>query len=425
MASSSQRHRHDIADPSLAEAGEARIAWASERMPVLGSIRERFAAQRPLAGTIVGACLHVTSETANLLRTLIAGGAEVTVCASNPLSTQDDVAAALAAGAGAEVHAIRGEDTATYYRHIGAVAARGPQLTMDDGADIVSVIHAERLELADAIVGGTEGTTSGVIRLRALERADRLAFPVVAMDEGQTTRLFANRYGTGQSVLDGITRATNMLLAGASVVVLGYGECGRGIARRAQGAGALVVVCEVDPSRALEARMDGFEVLTALAAAERGDLFITATGCRDVLVAAHFERMRDGALLANAGHFDVEINVAELAGMAVRTSAPRSLITRCELVDGRAVSVLAEGRVVNLAAGEGNPAAVMDLVFAAQALVAEYLCAHRGELAHRVHEVPGEIDREVARLKLASLGIAIDALSEDQRAYLASWEQGT
>jgi len=419
------RVRHEIADASLADAGEARIAWAGEQMPVLRGVGERFGRERPFAGVAVAACLHVTTETANLVRALVAGGASVALCASNPLSTQDDVAAALAVGGGVEVHAVRGEEVATYYRHIGAVAARASRLTMDDGADIVSVLHAEHPELLGGIVGGTEGTTSGVIRLRALEREGRLAFPVVAVDQGETSRLLANRYGTGQSVLDGILRATNMLLAGATVVVFGYGECGRGIARRAQGAGALVVVCEVDPMRALEARMDGFEVLPAVEAASRGDVFITATGCRDVLGREHFLAMRDGAIVANAGHFDVEVNVAELAELAVARSDPRPFVARYQLPDGRAITLLAEGRVVNLAAGEGNPAAVMDLVFAAQALAAEYLLAHGGSLEPRVLAVPEEIDAELARLKLASLGIEIDALSEEQRAYLESWRLGT
>jgi adenosylhomocysteinase len=421
----STRQPRDIADAALAEAGETRIEWAAARMPVLRSIAERYQVERPLDGIVISACLHVTTETANLVRTLIAGGAQVALCAANPLSTQDDVAAALAAAGGVEVHAIQGEDVETYYRHIEAVAARGPQLTMDDGADVISLIHAEHPQLAAGIVGGTEATTSGVIRLRALEREGRLAFPVLAVDEAQTTRLFATRYGTGQSTLDGILRATNLLLAGATVVVLGYGECGKGIALRAKGAGAAVAVCEVDPLRALEARMEGFEVLPARDAAPRGDVFITASGCRDVLSREHFEQMRDGAVLCNAGHFDVEIDIEGLRELAVGRRALRDSVERYELADGRGITLLAQGRVVNLAAAEGHPAALMDLSFAIQALAAEHLAAHGAELPARVLGVPAELDREVARLKLAALELEIDELSADQRAYLESWRRGT
>lgn len=417
---------HDVADLALAEEGQVRIDWADTHMPVLAQIRERFAAERPLADVRIGASLHVTAETANLVRALVAGGADVALCASNPLSTQDDVAAALVDRHGARVYAVQGEDTDTYYRHITTVVDSAPQVTMDDGADLVGVIHGARTDLLDGIVGGTEETTTGVLRMRALEAEGALGFPVVAVNDAQTTRLFDNLHGTGQSTLDGILRATNILLAGRTVVVLGYGWCGRGVAVRAKGAGASVIVCEVDPVRALQARLDGYEVMPALDAAERGDVFVCVTGDRDVLGAAHFARMRDGAILANAGHFDVEINLPELREAAVE--APREVrpqVLEHVLEDGRRVHLLAHGRVVNLAAAEGHPAAVMDLAFAGQALAAEYLVHHAGTLEPRVLAVPGELEREIARLKLASLGIEIDTLSPAQEAYLTSWEQGT
>jgi adenosylhomocysteinase len=396
-------------------------------MPVLRSIRERFAAERPLAGLRVGACLHVTTETANLVRTLIAGGAQVALCAANPLDTQDDVAAALVARAGAAVHAIRGEDMATYYAHIERVLDTRPQVTMDDGADLVSTIHVRRRELlaGGEILGGTEETTSGVVRLRALEAEGKLGFPIVAVDGARTKHLFDNRYGTGQSVLDGILRATNMLLAGRVVVVYGYGWCGQGIARRAQGAGAHVVVCEVDPVRALEATLDGFEVMPGLAAAAKGDVLITATGGRDVVGRAHYEVLRDGALLCNAGHFDVECDLPALRELAVERREVRPHVEQLVLPDGRRVHLLAEGRVVNLAAAEGNPAAVMDMSFANQALAVEHLVRTAGTLQARVHAVPHELDERIAHLKLASLGVEIDALTPEQAAYLTAWEQGT
>lgn len=417
---------HDVADLALAEAGQVRIDWADAHMPVLAQIRERFAAERPLDGIRIGASLHVTAETANLVRALVAGGADVALCASNPLSTQDDVAAALVDRHGARVYAVQGEDTDTYYRHITTVVDGAPQVTMDDGADLVSVIHGARTELLDGIVGGTEETTTGVLRMRALEAEGALGFPVVAVNDAQTTRLFDNLHGTGQSTLDGIVRATNVLLAGRTVVVLGYGWCGRGVALRAKGAGASVVVCEVDPVRALQARLDGYEVMPALDAAERGDVFICVTGDRDVLGAAHFARMRDGAILANAGHFDVEINLPELrAASAEPPREVRPQVLEHVLEDGRRLHLLAHGRVVNLAAAEGHPAAVMDLAFAGQALAAEYLVRHAGELEPRVLAVPAELEREIARLKLASLGIEIDTLTPAQEDYLTSWEQGT
>jgi adenosylhomocysteinase len=395
-------------------------------MPVLRSIRERFARERPLDGVRVGVCLHVTAETANLVRTLIAGGAQVALCAANPLDTQDDVAAALVERDGADVHAIHGEDMATYYRHIEAVLDTRPRLTMDDGADLVSTIHASRPDvLEDGVLGGTEETTSGVVRLRALEAQGQLGFPIVAVNEARTKRLFDNRYGTGQSALDGILRATNVLLAGRTVVVYGFGWCGQGIAARAKGAGAHVVVCEVDPVRALEAKLEGYEVMPGVAAAAKGDVLITATGGRDVIGRAHYEAMRDGAVLCNAGHFDVECDLPALRELAVERRRVRPHVEQHVLADGRRINLLAEGRVVNLAAAEGNPAAVMDMSFANQALAAEHLVRSAGRLAARVHDVPREIDDEIAHLTLASLGVEIDALTDAQRAYLTAWEQGT
>lgn len=394
-------------------------------MPVLRSIRDRFAREQPLAGVRVAVCLHVTTETANLVRALSAGGAEVALCASNPLSTQDDVAAALVDRYDASVHAIQGEDMATYYDHIEHVVDTRPQITMDDGADVISVIHSRRTELLGDIVGGTEETTSGVLRLRALESQGKLGFPVVAVGEAQTKRFFDDRYGTGQSTLDGILRATNTLLAGRVVVVFGYGWCGRGIALRARGAGSQVVVCEVDPLRALEAKLDGFEVMPALAAAAKGDVFVTATGGRDVVRREHYELMRDGALLCNAGHFDVELNLADLRAVAPERRMVREHVEQHVTPDGRRLHLLAQGRVVNLAAAEGHPAAVMDVAFANQALAAEYLVRHADELRAGVIEVPRELDHEISRLTLASLGVEIDALTDGQQEYLTAWEIGT
>ncbi len=394
-------------------------------MPVLRSIRERFARERPFEGLRIGVCLHVTAETGNLARALIAGGAQVALCAANPLDTQDDVAAALAAIDGAVVHAIHGEDMATYYRHIEAVLDTRPQLTMDDGADLVSTLHASRADARGDVLGGTEETTSGVVRLRALEAAGQLGFPVVAVNEARTKRLFDNRYGTGQSALDGILRATNMLLAGRVVVVFGYGWCGQGIALRAKGAGAQVVVCEVDPVRALEAKLEGYEVLPGAAAAAKADVLITATGNRDVVGAEHYAVMRDGAILCNAGHFDVECDLAALRALSRERRQVRPHVEQHVLADGRRINLLAEGRVVNLAAAEGNPAAVMDMSFANQALAAEHLVKAAGTLAPQVHAVPAGIDDEVARLTLAALGVEIDALTDAQRTYLTTWDQGT
>ena len=411
----------DIADPDLAGEGRARIDWADAQMPVLRSLGERFAAERPLDGIRVGACLHVTSETANLVRALRAGGAQVALCAPNPLSTQDDVAAALAAD-GVEVHAVRGEDMDEWASHVAAVVATGPQITLDDGADLVTAIHAVRKDLLPGLLGGTEETTTGLVRLRALEADGSLACPIIAVNEAFTERAFNDRHGTGQSALDGIVRATNLLLAGLTVVVIGYGWTGQGVAMRAKGLGAQVIVCEVDPLRGLEARMDGYEVMPSLAAAARGDVFVTVTGAPDVLGTAHFERMKDGAVLANAGHFDVEIDLRALAGAASSHREVRPLVEQF-VVGGRRLNLLAQGRVVNLSAAEGHPAAVMDVSFALQALAAEHLARAKGSLERRVHQVPPELEREVARLKLESLGVEIDALTPEQARYLSSWDR--
>jgi adenosylhomocysteinase len=386
-------------------------------MPVLRSIRERFASERPLAGVRVAACLHVTAETANLIRTLVAGGARASLAAANPLSTQDDVAAALAGDA--EVHARRGEDAEAYAANVHTLVEARPQVTLDDGADLLTVTHERHPDWVGDMLGGTEETTTGLLRLRALEAEGRLGCPVLAVNEAGTERLFNDHYGTGQSTLDGILRATNLLLAGKTMVVLGYGWTGRGVALRARGAGAQVIVCEIDPMRGLEARMEGFEVMPALVAAERGDVFVTVTGSRDVLGAAHFAVMKDGAVLANAGHFDVEIDLAALAGIA--DEPPREvlpLVTQYALGDRR-LNLLASGRVVNLAAGQGHPAAVMDMSFANQVLAVEHLV--RSSLGPGVHPVPEAIDREVARLKLASLGVEIDVLTPEQEDYLRGW----
>jgi adenosylhomocysteinase len=413
--------RSEIADPSLAAAGRSRIEWAGGQMPVLRQIGERFERDRPLDGVKVAACLHVTAETANLIHALGAGGAEPALCSANPLSTQDDAAAALA-DEGVLVLARHGEDAEAYARHAGALVDWGPDVTLDDGADLLMLLHERGL--ADALTGGAEETTTGLLRLRRLEAEGRLACPVVAANESRTERTFNDRYGTGQSALDGILRATNLLLAGNTLVLLGYGFAGKGIAQRAHGAGAFTIVCEVDPVRALEARMDGFEVMTALEAAPRGDLFVTVTGSRDVLRREHFELMKDGAVLANAGHFDVEIDLAALRDLA--TGAPRQilpLVEQFELSGGRRLNLLASGRVVNLAAGAGHPAAVMDMSFANLALAIEHLVVNRGRLEPRVLDVPREIDDEIARLKLEALGVDIDELTPEQEQYLHSWDQ--
>ena len=416
---------HDVKDLALAAEGLRRIEWAERDMPVLRGIRERFAVEQPLAGFRVTACLHVTSETACLMRTLQAGGATVALCASNPLSTQDDVAAALVAEYGISVFAICGEDDDTYYRHINAAVDLRPHLTMDDGADVIGVIHATRRELLDSVIAGTEETTTGVIRLRAMQADGVLGFPVIAVNEAQTKHLFDNRYGTGQSTVDGIIRATNVLLAGRTFVVAGYGWCGRGLAERARGMGAHVLVTEVDPLRALQAAMDGFRVVTMEEAAPLGDIFCTATGVIGVIRGEHFDAMRDGALIANTGHFNVEIDVLALRQRATATSAPRPSVEQFVLADGRTLNLLAEGRLVNLTAAEGHPASVMDMSFANQALSAEYAIRHADTLENRVYVVPTEIDEAIARLKLAAMGITIDGLSDEQRRYLGSWTEGT
>jgi adenosylhomocysteinase len=415
---------HDVADLALADAGQARIEWADRHMPVLASIRERFAREKPLEGVQLGLCLHVTTETANLVRTLTAGGADVALCASNPLSTQDDVAAALVDRHAAEVYAIKGEDDDTYYSHISAVCDKHPKITMDDGADVIGVLHSDRTDQLSEVIGGTEETTTGVIRLKALEREGKLGFPIVAVNESATKHFFDNRYGTGQSTLDGVIRATNILIAGKKVVVVGYGWCGRGVAMRAKGLGAHVIVCEVDPLRALEAVMDGYEVMPGIDAAREGDIFITVTGDMHALAGQHFGVMKSGAIVANSGHFNVEIDIPALEDMAVGRREARPFVEEFELNDGRRIFLLGEGRLINLAAAEGHPAAVMDMSFANQALAAEHLIKNP-DLERKVHVLPGEIDQEIAKLKLETMGIAIDELTAEQAKYLASWDQGT
>jgi len=415
---------YDVADLSLAEQGRKRIAWARREMPVLQLLQERFTRERPLEGIRIVACVHVTTETANLAYTLRAGGATPVICASNPLSTQDDVAAALVAD-GFSVYARRGEDAQTYYRHIHLALDHRPHLIIDDGADVVTTVHRERRDVLADVIGSTEETTTGVIRLRALARDDLLAFPAIAVNDAQTKHLFDNRYGTGQSTIDALLRATNILLAGKTVVVAGYGWCGRGIALRARGMGAQVIVTEVDPVRALEAAMDGYRVMPMHEAAALGDIFITATGNIHVIDREHFLLMKPGAILCNAGHFNVEINLEALAELAVERRTLRPYVEEYLLPDGRGIVVLAEGRLVNLAVAEGHPASVMDMSFANQALSCVYLVRHRGKLSADVYPVPEEIDREVATLKLQAMGISIDRLTAEQEAYLASWQHGT
>lgn len=439
---------YDIKDIDLAPKGRLRIEWAAMSMPVLNSIRENFSKEKPLKGLRLSACLHVTTETAGLIKTLKAGGAEVVLCASNPLSTQDDVAASLVADDGVSVFAIKGEDHATYYDHILSALKHRPHLTMDDGADLVGSIHfialkkwdelepgvrewaknlteKERQEFLSNVLGGTEETTTGVIRLRSMERDGVLQFPIVSVNDANTKHLFDNRYGTGQSTLDGIIRATNRLLAGSNFVVSGYGWCGRGVATRARGQGAHVIVCEVDPLRALEAVMDGFEVMPISQAAPIGDFFCTLTGDIHVIRTEHFLTMKDGAILANSGHFDVELELQGLAEASVSRRAIRDFVEEFRLRDGRRLYVLAEGRLINLAAAEGHPSSVMDMSFANQALSARYMAQEHGRMGKRVYPVPGEIDKEIARLKLASMAVEIDALTPEQERYLSSWEMGT
>ncbi len=413
---------YDIANPDLAEHGARRIAWAGRRMQVLESVRERFREQKPLDGHVVAACLHVTAETANLMLALRDGGAEPILCASNPLSTQDDVAAALVAE-GIPVFAIRGEDDGTYYKHIHAALDHAPAVTMDDGADLATVLHTDRRDIE--VIGSTEETTTGVIRLRAMAADGTLRVPVVAVNDSATKHLFDNHYGTGQSTLDGIIRATNVLLAGQNLVVVGYGDCGRGVANRADGLGARVIVVEVDPVRALSAAMSGFRVMTASEAAEVGDIFITVTGNKHVLRMEHFAKMKDGAILANSGHFDIELDLAALAANATARRPIRDNLEEFELPDGRRLLVAAEGRLVNLGAAEGHPADVMDMSFSNQALAAEYLITNEGELEPKIYTLPPEIDDEVASIKLSHLGGGLETLTQEQIDYLSGWQEGT
>src|SRR6186713_3239301 len=417
--------KHDVKDLALTPEGKRRIEWADRQMPVLAAICERFEREQPLGGYRVSACLHVTSETANLMRTLKAGGADVVLCASNPLSTQDDVAAALVAEYGIGTFAIKGEDHDTYYAHLEAAIDHRPHVTMDDGADVIGVLHSARREQLGDVIAGTEETTTGVIRLKALERDGKLGFPVIAVNEARTKHLFDNRYGTGQSTIDGIIRATNVLLAGKRFVVAGYGWVGRGVAMRARGLGSHVIVTEVDPMRALEAAMDGFEVLPMEQAARIGDLFCTATGDKNVVAKQHMEQMKDGAILSNTGHFNVEIEIPALRALAVETRMAREYVEEFTMDDGRRIYLIADGRLVNLAAAEGHPALVMDMSFANQALSAEYVVQNATSLEKKVYVVPEEIDNEIARLKLATMGVEIDQLTEEQAKYLASWDEGT
>ena len=415
----------DCKDRMLAEAGRRRIEWAAGQMPVLAQIMRDWEKERPLEGLRIAACLHVTTETANLMRTLKAGGAEVALCASNPLSTQDDTAAALNEIYGIPTYAIRGEDSETYYRHIHRVLDIEPHITMDDGADLVNTLHGQRQELVPGVIGGTEETTTGVIRLRAMAEKGVLKFPVIAVNDALTKHMFDNRYGTGQSTLDGIMRATNVLIAGSTFVVIGYGWCGRGVAMRARGLGARVIVVETDPLRALEAVMEGYEVTTMEKAAALGDIFVTVTGNRHVIDVHHFQRMKDGSIVANSGHFDVEINVRGLRDLAVERKEVRPNVEEYLLPSGKRIRLLAEGRLVNLGAAEGHPAQVMDMSFANQALSAHWLWSERPKLEPRVYKVPESIDREIARRKLEAMGVEIDVLTPEQEEYLASFELGT
>lgn len=415
----------DIKDRSLASKGEARIEWALKEMPVIQGLMQRFAHDQPLAGVRISGCLHITTETANLARTLKIAGADVELCASNPLSTQDDVAAALVSNSRIPVYAIRGESTEVYYQHIQAALNHEPVMTMDDGADLVSEMHKSRTDLIDNMIGGTEETTTGVIRLRAMAQDKALRFPIIAVNDAMTKHLFDNRYGTGQSALDGIIRATNILLAGKTFTVVGYGWCGRGVAMRAKGHGAHVVVCEVDPLRALEATMDGYRVMPLLEAAKESDFIITVTGDKHAIDKAHMLVMKDGCVLANAGHFNVEINIPALESLSTHNPAPREHVEEYTLDDDRVIRLLAEGRLVNLAAAEGHPSAVMDMSFANQVLCAIYMHGHRSKLDNTVHNVPPEVDHEIAKLKLRAMNIHIDQLTAEQQTYLSSWQEGT
>ncbi len=415
---------YDVKNLALAKTGKQHIEWSFREMPVLGLIRKRFAKEKPLKGVRISGCLHITSETANLGLTLKAGGADLTLCASNPLSTQDDVAAALVEY-GIPTFAIKGEDGDTYYKHIIAALERKPNITIDDGADLVTTLHTKRKELLKNIIGGSEETTTGVIRLRSMYKDGQLKYPLIAVNDADTKHLFDNRYGTGQSTIDGITRATNILWAGKKVVVCGYGWTGRGVAMRARGFGAHVIIIEVEPVRALEAVMEGYQVMPLVEAAKIGDIFITVTGDKNVIDKAHFQVMKDGAILANSGHFNAEINIPVLENMSKSKRTIRTYVDEYKLKDGRCLYLLGEGRLINLAAAEGHPASVMDMSFANQALCMEYLVKNKGKLAVKVHRVPEEIDKEVARLKLKAMGVAIDTLTAEQRKYLTSWQEGT
>lgn len=417
--------KYDIKDLELADKGKLRIEWADDQMPVLRSIKARFANEKPLEGIKLSACLHVTSETANLMRTLKAGGADVVLCASNPLSTQDDVAASLVRDYEIPVFAIKGEDNETYYRHINAALDHHPAITMDDGADLISTLHSERPEQISEIIGGMEETTTGVIRLKSMEQQGVLKFPIIAVNEAMTKHYFDNRYGTGQSTIDGILRATNYLLAGCVFVVCGYGWCGRGVAMRARGMGSHVIIVEVDPLRALEAVMDGYQVMPSIDAAKTGEIFVTVTGDMNVLSEKHFAVMRNGAIIANSGHFNVEINLEALKRMAISSRNVRDFVEEFELEDGRKIRVLADGRLVNLAAAEGHPASVMDMSFANQALASEKMHKEGKDFENKVYSVPKDVDTRIAVLKLESMGIHIDKLTEEQAQYLSSWEMGT
>ena len=425
LVTTSSGVKYDVKDLALAPRGKAHIEWAARDMPVLRLIRERFEREQPLAGVRVSACLHVTTETANLAITLKAGGADLVLCASNPLSTQDDVAASLVADFGIPVFAIKGEDEQTYYRHIRAALDHAPQMTMDDGCDLVSSLHKERQDLIPGVIAGTEETTTGVIRLRSMEKGGVLRFPVLAVNESETKHFFDNRYGTGQSTVDAIIRSTNLLLAGRNFVVAGYGWCGKGVASRARGMGANVIVTEVDPVRAIEAVMDGFRVMPMLEAAAIGDIFVTVTGDINVLDKPHLERMKNGAIVANSGHFNDEINIPALESLTTGHHAVRDFVEAYTFADGRSVYLLADGRLVNLSAAEGHPASVMDMSFANQALGAEYMLQNAKELQPQVYTIPQDIDKQIARLKLEAMGITIDTLTSEQEQYLGAWESGT
>jgi adenosylhomocysteinase len=416
--------QYDVKDISLAGTGRQRIEWAYREMPVVKQIRERFAAERPLKGIRISGCLHITTETGNLALTLQAGGAEVVLCASNPLSTQDDVAAALVEY-GIPTNAIKGEDDKTYYKHINTALDQKPQLTIDDGADLVTTIHTKRSDLIKGIIGGAEETTTGIIRLRSMEKDGQLKYPIFAVNDAETKHLFDNRYGTGQSTIDGITRATNILWAGKKVVVCGYGWTGRGVAMRARGMGAHVIVIEAEPVRALEANMEGYQVMPLMEAAKVGDIFITVTGDKNVIDKKHFQVMKDGAIMANSGHFNAEINIPALESISKSKRTVRTFVEEYALKDGRCLYLLGEGRLINLAAAEGHPASVMDMSFANQALCAEYMVKNKGKMEIKVHAVPEEIDKEVARLKLKAMGVGIDTLTAEQKKYLRSWKEGT